>query len=213
MPYGARSPPTPGAGTGIAGESERAWLDLFYDLVFVAAILILSSAFSHAERRRRGPLVRARRSSRSGGSGSRRRMHANRFPADDVVYRLLTLTQMFLVALVAIGAERRRARAPRVRLGLLRPAHADRGRDLRRAPGAARRSRSFARDRALEYTRRRGRSSRGRRCCPTVPRIVLWVIGLGGDDRAGDRALHDRAAAGGAPPDRAARRADDHHVR
>lgn len=31
-------------------ESEQAWLDLFYDLVSVAAILILSSAFSHADK-------------------------------------------------------------------------------------------------------------------------------------------------------------------
>jgi low temperature requirement protein LtrA len=28
-------------------DAERRWLELFYDLVFVAAILVLSSAFSH----------------------------------------------------------------------------------------------------------------------------------------------------------------------
>jgi low temperature requirement protein LtrA len=87
-------------GTHEAGEL---WLDLFYDLVFVAAILILSSRFSHPPND--GEAVWF-----AGAFVSvwwiwlAMTMHANRFPVDDLAYRMLTLLQMFLVALVAIAA-------------------------------------------------------------------------------------------------------------
>ena len=107
----ARSVP----GTATPSPTGR-WLDLFYDLVFVAAILILSSRV----------LARGATTSEAFWFGAAfvsiwwiwlaTTLHANRFPADDVVYRILMLTQMFLVALVAIGGERRGARASRVRL-------------------------------------------------------------------------------------------------
>jgi low temperature requirement protein LtrA len=84
-------------------EAGELWLDLFYDLVFVAAILILSSRFSHPPND--GEAVWF-----AGAFVSvwwiwlAMTMHANRFPVDDLVYRMLTLVQMFLVALVAIAA-------------------------------------------------------------------------------------------------------------
>ena len=66
----ARNPiPAPGAAPG-SPESEQAWLDLFYDLVFVAAILILSSGVLARRARRARRSGSARRSSRSGGCGS-----------------------------------------------------------------------------------------------------------------------------------------------
>lgn len=82
--------------------SER-WLDLFYDLVFVAAILILSSVFSHAENVAEGFWYGAAFVS-IWWVWLATTMHANRYPGEDVVHRLLMLTQMFLVALVAIAA-------------------------------------------------------------------------------------------------------------
>ena len=119
LPTLARSPPRPAPVHWDRRSRERGWLDLFYDLVFVAAILILSSAFSHADESARA-------------SGSSRAfvavwwvwlattLHANRFPDDDVGYRLVALAQMFLVALVAIGASDGARRERRVRLDLLR---------------------------------------------------------------------------------------------
>jgi low temperature requirement protein LtrA len=84
-------------------ETERAWLELFYDLVFVAAILILSSAFSHTHDVGEGIWFA------SAFVGVwwvwlATTLHANRFPDDHVGYRLVALGQMFFVALVAIGA-------------------------------------------------------------------------------------------------------------
>jgi low temperature requirement protein LtrA len=102
MPTSREPVSAPGPAPG-SPESEQAWLDLFFDLVFVAAILILSSEFSHADDVGESFWF-------AGAFVSiwwvwlATTMYANRFPTDDVVHRLLTLTQMFLVALVAIGA-------------------------------------------------------------------------------------------------------------
>lgn len=95
MPTSPLDPPS-------AAATER-WLDLFYDLVFVAAILILSSAFSHAEHAGDGIWFGAAFVS-IWWVWLATTMHANRYPGDDVFHRLLMLTQMFLVALVAIAA-------------------------------------------------------------------------------------------------------------
>jgi len=164
----------PDRGVG-SPQSERAWLDLFYDLVFVAAILILSSSFSHADD--------AGESIWFGGAfisvwwvWLATTMHANRFPADDVWYRLLTLTQMFLVAMVAIGTGDGAHAHPEfdaVCYSLLTLtvavaySRSGRGTDKR----------SFARRRALEYTIAAVIFA-GAGLLPDGPRIVFWVIGL-----------------------------------
>ncbi len=95
-------PTSASADSSGAAASER-WLDLFYDLVFVAAILILSSAFSHAVDVEAGVWFAAVFVS-IWWVWLATTMHANRYPGEDVVHRFLVLTQMFLVALVAIGA-------------------------------------------------------------------------------------------------------------
>ena len=89
--------------TSYTFEQLGVWLELFYDLVFVAAILVFSSAVSHLH------------------DGSRiawvvavfcavwwlwlsTTMFTNRFRMTDAVHRMLVLFQMILVALVAMEA-------------------------------------------------------------------------------------------------------------
>jgi len=95
-------PTTPSPEVPKVPVPER-WLDLFYDLVFVAAILILSSKFSHAEDVGEGVWFTLTFVS-IWWIWLATTMHANRCPGEGVVHRLLMLTQMFLVALVAIAA-------------------------------------------------------------------------------------------------------------
>jgi low temperature requirement protein LtrA len=95
--------PTSPTSDPVANDSSERWLDLFYDLVFVAAILILSSVFSHAESVAEGFWYGAAFVS-IWWVWLATTMHANRYPGDDIVHRLLMLIQMFLVALVAIAA-------------------------------------------------------------------------------------------------------------
>jgi low temperature requirement protein LtrA len=102
MPSSPEPEPRPLAETRTEIVSER-WLDLFYDLVFVAAILILSSVFSHAERVTEAFWYGAAFVS-IWWIWLATTMQANRYPHEDVVHRILMLTQMFLVALVAIAA-------------------------------------------------------------------------------------------------------------
>jgi low temperature requirement protein LtrA len=104
MPSSPPSDPRPDPAPSDPGSpvTER-WLDLFYDLVFVAAILILSSVFSHAANVAEGFWYGAAFVS-IWWVWLATTMHANRYPGEDVVHRLLMLTQMFLVALVAISA-------------------------------------------------------------------------------------------------------------
>jgi low temperature requirement protein LtrA len=132
-------------------EAGELWLDLFYDLVFVAAILILSSRFSHPPND--GEAIWF-----AGAFVSvwwiwlAMTMHANRFPVDDFVYRMLTLVQMFLVALVAIAASDGLHVHPEfvsVAYALLTLTVAiTYGRSARRPGDKA----PFARSRAIEYT-------------------------------------------------------------
>jgi len=80
-----------------------AWLELFYDLVFVAAILVLSSAVSHVSKPERVTWVVL-------VFGSlwwiwlQTTLFTNRFGIDDMTHRLLVLVQMFLVIVVAMEA-------------------------------------------------------------------------------------------------------------
>jgi low temperature requirement protein LtrA len=80
------------------------WLELFYDLVFVAAILVLSDAVSHLHDELR--VVRV-----VGVFAAlwliwlATTIFVNRFRSQDLLHRSLVLAQMFLVALVAIEAD------------------------------------------------------------------------------------------------------------
>jgi len=77
-----------------------AWLELFYDLIFVAAILVFSSAVSHLHDDLRvawvvGVFVAV------WWIWVSTTMFVNRFRVDDVGQRVLVLVQMFLVVLLA----------------------------------------------------------------------------------------------------------------
>ena len=79
------------------------WVELFYDLVFVAAILVLSAAASHLED---GVRV-ARIVAVFIGLWSvwlATTFFANRYRVQDMTHRLLVLAQMFIVVLVAMQA-------------------------------------------------------------------------------------------------------------
>ena len=79
------------------------WVELFYDLVFVAAILVLSAAASHLED---GVRV-ARIVAVFIGLWSvwlATTFFANRYRVQDMTHRLLVLAQMFIVVLVAMEA-------------------------------------------------------------------------------------------------------------
>ena len=102
-------------------ESERGWLDLFYDLVFVAAILILSSAFSHAEHFTDGLWVVAAFVA-VWWVWLATTLHANRFPEDTVGYRFVVARADVPRRARRHRRQRRRASECRVRLGLLRAA-------------------------------------------------------------------------------------------
>jgi low temperature requirement protein LtrA len=78
-----------------------AWLELFYDLVFVAAILVFSSAVSHLHQPTRIAWVVAVFVS-VWWVWLLTTMFTNRFREDDMTQRLLVLAQMFLVIIVAI---------------------------------------------------------------------------------------------------------------
>jgi low temperature requirement protein LtrA len=78
-----------------------AWLELFYDLIFVAAILVFSSAVSHLHDEVRtawvvGVFVAV------WWIWVSTTMFVNRFRVDDVGQRLLVLGQMFFVVLLAV---------------------------------------------------------------------------------------------------------------
>ncbi len=80
-----------------------AWLELFYDLIFVAAILVFSAAVSHLEDEVRiawvvGVFVAV------WWIWVSTTMFVNRFRVDDVGQRVLVLLQMFLVVVLAVEA-------------------------------------------------------------------------------------------------------------
>lgn len=84
-------------------EQLGVWLELFYDLVFVAAILVFSSAVSHLHDAGRVAWVVAVFSA-VWWLWLSTTMFTNRFHMADVTHRCLVLAQMILVALVAMEA-------------------------------------------------------------------------------------------------------------
>ncbi len=103
-------------------------------------------------------------------------MHANRFPEDTVGYRLVALVQMFLVAMVAVGASdgpRANAEFDSVCYALLTLSVAV---TYARSSGAGPR-RSFARRRAVEY----GIATivfAAATPLPAIPQMIFWLAGL-----------------------------------
>src|SRR6516225_9269138 len=81
----------------------QAWLELFYDLVFVAAILVLSSAVSHLGQADRILWVVVVFVS-VWWVWLATTIFANRYHEQDMFHRVLLLSQMFLVILVAMEA-------------------------------------------------------------------------------------------------------------
>ena len=84
-------------------EQMGVWLELFYDLVFVAAILVFSSAVSHLHDASRITWVVAVFCA-VWWIWLSTTMFTNRFHTADVVHRGLVLAQMIMVALVAMEA-------------------------------------------------------------------------------------------------------------
>jgi low temperature requirement protein LtrA len=84
-------------------EQLGAWLELFYDLVFVAAILVFSSAVSHLHDATRIAWVVAVFCA-VWWVWLSTTMFTNRFRTTDALHRGLVLVQMVLVALVAMEA-------------------------------------------------------------------------------------------------------------
>src|ERR1700704_4713469 len=79
------------------------WIELFYDLVFVAAILVFSSAVSHLhDEARIGWVVIV--FSAVWWVWLSTTMFANRFRMTDLGHRMLILLQMFFVVLIAMEA-------------------------------------------------------------------------------------------------------------
>jgi low temperature requirement protein LtrA len=79
------------------------WIELFYDLVFVAAILVFSSAVSHLhDGARIGWVVVV--FAAVWWAWLSTTMFVNRFRMEDGTHRLLILLQMFLVVLIAMEA-------------------------------------------------------------------------------------------------------------
>jgi low temperature requirement protein LtrA len=89
--------------TGLLTVPITVWLELFYDLVFVAAILVLSDAASHGHDATRIVRVVAIFVALWWVWLSTT-LFTNRFRTGDMVHRLLVLGQMFLVVLVAMEA-------------------------------------------------------------------------------------------------------------
>jgi low temperature requirement protein LtrA len=84
-------------------EQMGVWLELFYDLVFVAAILVFSSAVSHLHDAGRITWVVAVFCA-VWWVWLSTTMFTNRFHTADLFHRVLLLAQMVLVALVAMEA-------------------------------------------------------------------------------------------------------------
>ena len=84
-------------------EHMATWIELFYDLSFVAALLIYSSAGSGM-----GDLSRTLWNVLVFGVSwwvwFTTTVYANRFPISDLPHRLLLLTQMLVIVLVAMEA-------------------------------------------------------------------------------------------------------------
>jgi low temperature requirement protein LtrA len=80
-----------------------AWLELFYDLVFVAAILVLSDAITYVERPGRVLSIVAVFAS-LWWIWLQTMLFTNRFRVHDMTHRVLVLVQMFVVILITMQA-------------------------------------------------------------------------------------------------------------
>jgi low temperature requirement protein LtrA len=87
----------------LASLPMAGWLELFYDLIFVAAILIFSSAVSHVQDVAKISWV-AGVAIALWWIWLSTTMYINRFRSDDFFERVLVLAQMFLVVLLAVEA-------------------------------------------------------------------------------------------------------------
>ena len=160
------------------------WLELFYDLVFVAAILVFSSAVSHLHDAVRITWVVAVFCA-VWWVWLSTTMFTNRFHMADVVHRGLVLLQMILVALVAMEARAGvgddevlllctyAALVATIAVMYWRAALAARS-ARRRSPGTWRAS-----------TRSPPLCFLAAAALPEAGRIVGAAVGHGGDDRAG----------------------------
>jgi low temperature requirement protein LtrA len=80
-----------------------AWLELFYDLVFVAAVLVLSDAVAHFEKPNRVLWIVAVFAS-LWWIWLQTTLFMNRFRVHDMTHRVLILVQMFVVILITMQA-------------------------------------------------------------------------------------------------------------
>ncbi len=99
-------------------EKRVSWLELFYDLIFVAAIIQLGDALSAGVARGEGFVAFAKFAAYfvplwSAWTGFT--FYANRYTVDDVVHRLLAVAQMFAVGAMAIAAPHAMAAQPNPR--------------------------------------------------------------------------------------------------
>jgi low temperature requirement protein LtrA len=150
------------------------WLELFYDLVFVAAIIVLSSAFAHGHTVAHGVWVTLSFVS-IWWIWLATTMFTNRFRLDDTAHRIIVLLQMFLVALVAMGASDG-VRSDEVFLSidyslLVLTLAVMYARGARRGIGPV----PFARRRALEYLVA-ALLFAGSAALPEAARVTVWTI-------------------------------------
>jgi low temperature requirement protein LtrA len=152
------------------------WLELFYDLVFVAAIIVLSSSFAHGHTVAHGIWIALAFVS-IWWVWLATTMFTNRFRLDDTPHRILVLLQMFLVALVAMGASdgvRRDEAFLSIDYCLLVTTLVVMyARGARQARGPA----AFARRRAIEYSVAAAVFLISAPL-PETPRVCLWVVGF-----------------------------------
>ena len=90
---------------GSEEERKVAWLELFYDLVYVAAIIQLGNLLS-GNVSVQGALIFAALFVPIWWSWTGMTFYTNRFVADDVWHRLLIFTQMFFIAVLAVSVDK-----------------------------------------------------------------------------------------------------------
>ena len=79
------------------------WLELFYDLVFVAAVVTFSDAISFDAEPAVASARSTPRSPRCGSIWLATTLHANRYRDDGAVHRALVLVQMLLLTVNALA--------------------------------------------------------------------------------------------------------------
>jgi inward rectifier potassium channel len=104
--------------TALHHEKKVTWLELFYDLIFVAAIIQLGDALSDGVTRDEGVLAAAKFAGHFvplwiAWTGFT--FYANRFTVDDFLHRGLAFAQMFAIGAMAIAAPAAMAADPQPR--------------------------------------------------------------------------------------------------